>query len=215
MEQNFTLATLLKHLMKNLWLMVGLAILGGGGMYVLAHQAPKSHDEYKTARLMYIQNSSLKSADPKSRVAADAKLIQAYVAVENNQAIVRRTLYLLDQEGITNISYNQARNNTELKQKPGTVAVWANAKAGSSKQAVALTNAYAEAFASIAPRLIPNMPKPVLMPATGGAAKESNASKPIAPKKAAIFGAGAGFGIGVVLTLFTGIIANLRSSKRQ
>ena len=76
-------------------------------------------------------------------------------------------------------------------------------------------NAYAEAFASIAPRLIPNMPKPVLMPATGGAAKESNASKPIAPKKAAIFGAGAGFGIGVVLTLFTGIIANLRPSKRQ
>lgn len=213
MESNaFTLGGLVRHLIKNIWWIVIVGIIGAGAMVVFSKTHGDNASGYRTARLMYIQNSTLKSVDPKSRTAADVSLVKAYLQVENNRAVVSETLAILKKQGITSISYNDARNNTKLKQTKGTVAVWANAEAKTAKEAVALTNAFAEAFATVAPRLIPDMPKPTLMPSTGGAAAEDDA-KPLGTKKAAIYGGAAGLGLGVILAMFTGIAGNMRRQQ--
>ena len=211
-----TLGDLVKQLVRNLWWIIVLAIICAAGMFFFSKQQPSNTEgAYRTARLMYIQNSTNKLADPASRHEADVKSIQGYVEAENNQVIVRETLAILKKQGITSISYDEARNNTKLVQKHGTVAVWANATADSEKEAVALTNAFAEAFAMEATKLIPDMPQPVLMPATGGAALSEDYVAPLSPKKAAIYGAGAGLIIGVILSLFFGVIGNYRRLRRQ
>lgn len=215
MNNQMTLAGLLRHLFKNLWWIIVLAIIGAGGMFFAAkHSAPVS-GTYSASRAMYIGHANyVKTQDPKSALSADKDLVRTYLSFSYDRTIVNETTRLMRVAGFEKVDNAAVVKYAKLQQVPGTLTVRARVLMPNEKEAIALANSYAQAFATKAPKLVPGMPAPRLMVAIQGAAKADD-SEPISPKKAAIFGAGAGLGIGVILALFTGIIASLRPSKRQ
>ncbi|MFH7282316.1 hypothetical protein [Weissella confusa] len=113
MESNaFTLGGLVRHLIKNLWWIVIVGIIGAGAMVVFSKTHGDNASGYRTARLMYIQNSTLKSVDPKSRTAADVSLVKAYLQVENNRAVVSETLAILKKRALR-LSHTMMRVTTQ------------------------------------------------------------------------------------------------------
>lgn len=215
MNNQMTLAGLLRHLLKSLWWIIVLAIIGAGGMFFAAKHSAPAAGTYSASRAMYIGHANyVKTQDPKSALSADKDLIRTYLSFSYDRTIVNETTRLMRVAGFEKIDNAAVVKYAKLQQVPGTLTVRARVLMPNEKEAIALANSYAQAFATKAPKLVPGMPAPRLMVAIQGAAK-ADGSEPISPKKAAIFGAGAGLGIGIILALFTGIIANLRPSKRQ
>jgi len=215
MNNQMTLAGLLRHLFKNLWWIIVLAIIGAGGMFFAAKHSAPAAGTYSASRAMYIGHANyVKTQDPKSALSADKDLIRTYLSFSYDRTIVNETTRLMRVAGFEKVDNVAVVKYAKLQQVPGTLTVRARVLMPNEKEAIALANSYAQAFATKAPKLVPGMPAPRLMVAIQGAAK-TDGSEPISPKKGAIFGAGAGLGIGIILALFTGIIANLRPSKRQ
>lgn len=215
MNNQMTLVGLVRHLLKNLWWIIVLSLIGAGGMFFAAKHSEPSAGMYSASRAMYVGNANyVKMQDPKSSLSADKELIRTYLSFSYDRTIVSETMRLMHVAGFEKVDNAAVVKYAKLQQVPGTLTVRARVLMPNEKEAIALANSYAQAFATKAPKLVPGMPAPRLMVAIQGAAKADD-SEPISPKKAAIFGAGAGLGIGIILSLFTGIIANLRPSKRQ
>ncbi|MCT0021152.1 Wzz/FepE/Etk N-terminal domain-containing protein [Weissella cibaria] len=212
MENEFTLQTLLKQLLKRAWIIVAVAIIGAVVMFV---GAKKQHvqEQYSAARMMFIGHDTTKSPRPEQRFNADLLLLNSYKEVATNRAIISQTVRNLEKSGMTDVNWNDVKSSVKITTKYKSLSVWASAKQASEKKAVAYVNAYSDAFAAVAPKLIPGMPKPALMP-TALAGQSVSDSKPISTPKALLFGGGAGIGVGVVLVLIMGVFDGLRPNKK-
>jgi len=218
MGSAMTVTGLFRQLVRNLWWIVVLAIIGATGMYFGVNHVSTDNQigKYSASRAMYIGRSDYSKVDRSlGELLADQKLIKTYIAFGKDRVIIDETVRLMKLQGFTKITNQDVSNDVTLKQTPGTLLVRARANYVDEKATIALANNYAQAFANKGTLLIPGMPKPKLMVAIQGAALSEDYVAPLSPKKAAIYGAGAGLIIGVILMLFFGAIGNYRHLKRQ
>ena len=218
MGSTMTVTGLFRQLVRNLWWIVVLAVVGAAGMYLGAGYSSTDNPigQYSASRAMYIGRSDYSKVDRSlGELLADQKLIKTYIAFGKDRVIIDETVRLMKEQGYTKVTNKDVTNAVMLKQTSGTLLVRARANYSDEKATIALANNYAQAFADKGMLLIPGMPKPKLMVAIQGAALSEDYVAPLSPKKAAIYGAGAGLIIGVILSLFFGVIGNYRRLRRQ
>ena len=209
MENQFTVTDLFKHMLRNAWWIIVLGVVGGGAMYVMNKQPAAT--SYSATRSMYVAKSNTGVKDPNSRIVADSWLLKTYKTVAKDDKVIKPAVKALKAEGVK-VSADTLRSEVSLSITDGTLLMKAKAKGiAKPKQAIKIVNAFAESYAENAPKLISDMPKPELMTKT----KEADTDTMVAgsPKKAALFGAVAGWAIGIVLAFFVGVYKNVTATK--
>ncbi|RZQ58377.1 YveK family protein [Weissella paramesenteroides] len=209
MENQFTITDLIKHLLRNAWWIIVLAIIGGASMYFINKQPTAI--SYSAKRSMYIGNKNNNVKDPNSRVMADSWMMKTYESIAKDDKIIKPAISQLKKEHVK-IKAGELKSSISLDNQQNTLLLDVQSvNASNPKNAAKMVNAYTESFEKNAPLLISDMPKPELM------SKATNAHTDVivasSPKKAALFGLVAGAIIGIILSLFTGIYKNMKSSE--
>lgn len=210
-KQENTLGGLVRHLLKNAWWIIIVALVGAGVMFMAnRHSAPTA--EWSASRLMYIGHANYnKSQDPESSLKSDLNAIKTYIAVQQDMTIAADAVQRLHKAGFKRVTVAEVRESVELEQKKGTLIVRVHVLNDDEKEAIAIANNYADAFAANGPKVVPGMPTPRSMRAIQGAANTDG--EKLSNKKAAIYGGAAGLGLGVILAMFTGIAGNMRRQQ--
>lgn len=210
-KQENTLGGLVRHLLKNAWWIIIVALIGAGVMF-MANRHSETSSEWSASRLMYIGHANYnKSPDPESAFKSDLNAIKTYITVQQDMTIVSDAVRRLHKAGFTKMTVGEVRESVELDQKKETLIVRIHVLNDDEKEAIAIANNYADAYAANGAKVVPGMPTPRLMHAIQGAANVTDDK--LSNKKAAIYGGAAGLGLGVILAMFTGIAGNMRRQQ--
>ena len=210
MDNQFTITDLIKHMLRNAWWIILIAIVGGVVMYFMNKQPTVL--SYSAKRTMFIGKPNSNVKDPNSRVTADLEMLKTYESVAKDDKIIKPAVAQLRKEHVK-ITAGKLKTNISLTNPQDTLLFDVKAvDEKKSKNAVKMVNAYTESYENNAPSVIMDMPKPQLMSKATKAQTDAIATTN-SPKKAALFGLVAGGIVGMILALFTGIYKNMKISE--
>ncbi|MDN6899959.1 capsular biosynthesis protein [Oenococcus sicerae] len=207
----FTLTDLVHHLIRYAWLTIILTILGAGSMYVYTKRVALPPARFSASREVYVGTANKKN--PYSSFQANESLLSSYIIVANDNKIISATKKDLAQRG-WKISKNDISKSISIDSVNGTLFIRFSASATSESKAAELVNAYTESFADQGTKLLPSMPKPVLMSKASKAKVKPSVAGPV-HKKAILFGASFGLTLGIVLSLIIGVYKNYKKIERS
>ena len=103
-KQENTLGGLVRHLLKNAWWIIIVALVGAGVMFMAnRHSAPTA--EWSAFRLMYIGHANYnKSQDPESALKSDLNAIKTYIAVQQDMTIAADAVQRLHKAGFKKVT---------------------------------------------------------------------------------------------------------------
>ncbi len=208
-DDHFTFKNLIHTLVKYSWLTIILCILGAIFMFFYSrHVGPKP--KYTAQQAVFLENGKEKNY---SAVKKDKALIDSYIVVANDRKIVSQVKSLLKKQHL-NLSSTKIHKKMKIKPINGTLFVRFKYTSSNKKVPTKLINDYTNTFSKLGPRLLPSMPKPLLLSGPQQSKEVSRSSLSI-PKKSALFGAILGFILGIFISLIIGIYDNYKKIKNH
>lgn len=212
MENKFSIKELAVHFLKWSWLIVLLAVIGGGAMYLTTKQTTTTANY--AGRLIYAGSDYSQST--KSTVANDDALFNTLTQprLVMNPAILGHTVAIMKREGIKEVTTSDVYNTIKVKKLKSTLYLHVSATTTRGGDYVAkLVDAYTEALTQDMPEILPTMPKLRLM-VHDYTAPQVRTSTSGNRKNAALFGGATGAAIAVIAVFGLGVYKNFKAAGK-
>lgn len=191
-EVSISLKNVWRAIKKYFWVLILLAVLGGGGVY--AYEKYTYTPSYQSYGVLYISPNQLSETDEGASISLDDKVLNNALYMMQADASLQS---VADSLGY---SADTVRSRISLSTDTDTDMIEISVSAPSAQEALDLANSYIDSTAGLLQKELAFCNVDVLQAPTLAASPSNSISK-----KMVIFGAAGGFLIGLLIILIIGL----------